>query len=546
MNPSIFSLVPPFLTICSALMTQRILPSLMLGILSATLILTEGALFLALGLVFEKIKMALGLTDTCSLRMIYDSSALMMFIFLLCLGCLITLITHSGGAYAYATAKNNKHLSVQQASIKTVILAFLLCIDDYFSTLTVGSVMKTITDHAKIPRIQLAFIITSLSTTLCAILPFSSWGAEIIGQLGVIGIGMKEESLIAIEPMYAFFLIIPCVIQAWSSIANMMTYIFVPVKFGPLHRQYTIAHETGNVWGGKVSPQVSIASTPEKNRAQASKIDFFIPLALLVFFLFCALLYTGGAACFGGTLSIMVSFKTAQASQALGITGLITLLMTTSLLLIRKKVLFSELPQLFHEGCNLMVLTLFMLTAAWTLTYIVKNDLKTGLYLASIFPQTISPLFLPAFAYIMAVGMTIGIGSAWAAIGLLLGILLPLAVQLLHLTAPILPASAPLLFIMMGAIISGSLMGNQISPIADVTVMASNCSGAYHIDFMQAQLWYTMPQIASVFCSYLLLGWASLYATSWHEWSATIFIVSLITLFAPRGYIALQNRRYQQ
>lgn len=272
---SFFSLIPPVVTIIAALYLQSVVPSLLIGVAVACLILMNGSPFLAFKLMGQKIINLLGFSQGFSLEAVQESFAISMFVFLLCLGCLIGLINHSGGAYAYAAAKKNKRFTPQRASLATISLAFFLCIDDYFSTLTVGSVMQAITDHAKMPRIRLAFIVTSLSTTLCAIVPFSSWGADIIGQLMNAGVNTLPQSLLFINPTYAFLLTIPCILQVWSSLATLFTYVFTPVRFGPFYEQDRIAQATGNFFGGKISPQTKISQLSDANKATASQFDFF-------------------------------------------------------------------------------------------------------------------------------------------------------------------------------------------------------------------------------------------------------------------------------
>lgn len=542
MTPTWLSILPPLVTILCAFYSRRILLSLFAGILTATLIVTQGAPLEALILAGHKVIERLGLNRPLTWNILQESFAIAMFVFLLCLGCIITLIGHSGGAYAYAQHNGKTGLTRRQASFSSLILSSFLCIDDYFSSLTVGSVMQPIADAARIPRIKLAFLVTSMATTLCAIIPFSSWGAEIIGQLATAGFTqIGSHTLVRIEPLYAFLLIIPFILQAWSSIANAITYIVTPVSFGPFKMQQDIAQVTGNLFGGKEPLSVKVRTASEKNIARASRFDFFAPLIMLTLCVMLGILISGDAALIGGTRTFLDALRNTNIAYALALSGMITLVFTLAALWLRQRIEQHEIIPLLKEGCQLMLSTIYMLTFAWTLGSIMQTDLQTGSFLGLCMPQGIPAGILPAVLYPLAAFTTVGIGSAWATMALLFSVVIPMVIQVAGLSVPVLAGDATLIFISLGAVISGTVLGNQISPIADVTLMASGSSGCYHMDFMHAQLWYTAPQLIGVTLGYLILGLGAAHLSSlWQLAGLTGAAIIMVTSF-PRIYIALQT-----
>lgn len=515
MELSWFSLLPPIITLILAFTTRRIVASLLCGIAISALIATEFSFFEACKLASYRIITTSELNNIFSWKAFCKSESLFMFLFLIFLGIIITLVGHSGGATAYGNYCKKKLLkhnnAAEKVQISSLLLSSLLALDDYFSSFTVGSVMQPLTDAYKIPRIKLAFLIDSMAAPLCALFPLSSWGAAIVTQLGQSGINetIQKTTLITNSPLMVYLTSIPFIFHSFFIIISAFFIIKMKISFGPMHQHELIAQTTGNLFAGKQTIAQRVRNATEKNKKNASLFDFIFPIITLFIVVIGAILYSGNWNGFGGQNNLFNACIKAPPMLGLFLGSGITLLATLGLFLGKRKITLYELPSIFKDGSKLMLSTIMMLILAWTLGSFMKTELLTGTYLASIMPTNMPVQLLPVLFSLLSALTSFSIGSAFGTMAIMFPIAIPMLLTLLNTTTPVDANQITMLFPLLGGIISGSVLGDHISPIADVTLLASSSAGAYHLDYIYAQFYYAIPVGCGTTFAFLIAGWTN-------------------------------------
>ena len=425
-----------------------------------------------------------------------------MFIFLIILGTIISLISYTGGINAYGRFIRPYIHNARSAESASLILSLLLFIDDYLSNLTTGSVMRPITDQFRIPRVKLAFLVNSMAAPITILSPVSSWVAEIVTQLSNSGINTTAHSLIYANPFSLYMDLIPFIFYSFILIASVIFIVRRSISFGLMAEQEKIAQSTGNLFGGKQP----LAPTAMQSSDSDSIIDFITPVIVLVGCVIGSLLYTGDYMLVGGQRTLIESFQHGDIFTSLLVSGCVSLTISILLALCRKKVSTDQLPLLFMQGFNHMYSSIIMLILAWTFSTLITNELGTGQYLASLFVNSLPLFLLPLIFFIVSALTTVAIGSSWGAIAIMIAIAVPMIISLTHITSPASLADIPWLFPVLGAILSGAICGNTISPIGDATIMASTSTQAYHEDHVTTQFTYSIAPIIASSCSYLIYG----------------------------------------
>ncbi len=506
MHGTYFSLLPPLIALIFGFLTKQIIFGLLCGIVSAALIATDGSLKDAAYLVIEKVWKNSELSQLASWELFWQSSNLFLLLFLIALGIIVVLIGYSGGAYAYsAWIKawiNNKKV----AQIASVLLSLFLSIDDYFSSLTVGSVMQPVTDQYKIPRVKLAFLVDSLAAPLALICPVSSWIAAIIGFLNDNGISsvVTSNTLIIADPFLTYLNVIPCIFYPFVVVVSIMYIILKPISFGVMRVHEVIAVRNGNLFADRVPLAGAIPEAPAFNIMSAHLRDFVYPSLALICITIASLLATGGYEAFGGHNSLVQAFQQANASKALFISGILSLSLITLYFLARKRVWLKRIPGLYWDGIQLMLPTIIMLICAWALGDIMRQELATGAYVSSLIPKAAtSVLFMVPGIFLCALCIAFSMGSSFVTMAIMLPIAIPMLIAVSKLQVPLDPSELPYLYLILGALFSGAVAGNHISPLADTTVMSASSSGAYLIDHVYAQMLYALPIILGTAVGYL-------------------------------------------
>jgi len=503
-----FVVLPPILVVLLAFITRRVLFSLALGIFSAALIAHDFNIIRVFPAIGSRILSILEFDKLTSYISFWSCTNLFLCLFLLILTFIIVMIQASGGGYAYGAFIMTKLKSIKKAECATLTMSLFFFIDDYFSSLTVGSVMQPITDQFKIPRVKLAFLVNSVAAPLAVLFPLTTWMAEIVGQFRNSGIAsvITEKTLIAADPFWVYTHMIPFLFYSLIVLASLWFMVLGRLSFGIVAEHEALARKTGEIFGGK-SPVVRRMSEISDEQKKSSSIgDFVFPMVVLLGVIGLAMLYFGDYTLFGGQNDCMSAIQKANIFAALFMGSLISAFVCLLFFIARKKIVISQVYSMAQEALALMGGAIMVLVLIWTLSSLLKDDLATGQYLAQKLIGYIDIAYFPLVFFLVAVCTSAMMGSAWGTIGMLVPLGIPMLVSFMHLTPPVILADISMLLPLLGAIISGALVGNHVSPVADVMLMSATSSGAYHMDLVKAQIGFTIPTIISTSLAFFLTG----------------------------------------
>ena len=473
MEVSALSIVPPIITIVLALATKEVYFSLLIGIFSGAMIFTGGNFLQSITTFFEIMSGKIG--DNVNI-----------LAFLVILGILVAAITRSGATKAYGEWARRTISGKKSALSVTAFLGILIFIDDYFNCLTVGTVMRPVTDKFKIARAKLAYVIDSTAAPICIIAPVSSWAAAVSSSL-------PEDSLVD-----GFVLFLQTIPFNFYAILTMIFMAFIVVSgrdFATMRKsvdasrdevqipaEYKDVDESGNITGGN-----------------GKIIDLVLPLIVLIAVCIYGMLYTGGI---HDGKSIADAFADCDASQALALGSFIALIFISVLYLPRKVITFAEYCECYAQGFKAMVPAIFILCLAWTLSGVCGDKyLNLGGYVGTIVQQHTSlAMFLPVVFFLVSICLAFATGTSWGTFGILIPICLSLLTNL--------PATdaAGLMVISIAAILSGSVCGDHASPISDTTILASAGAQCNHIEHVATQVPYVAVVAACCTAGFLVAG----------------------------------------
>lgn len=530
-------LVPSILVILIAIITKNVIISLLTGIISAALIAKKIVLSDAIELILCRI-----ISET-HIKSFYckntPSDHLFTFGFLILLGIIISLITHTGGIKAYSKKIESKIKTKKNIESISLILSLFFFLDDYLNTLTVGCIMKPLTDRFKIPRVKLAFLLDSMSAPLCVILPASSWVAFILSQLETSGIQEKINKTTQIigDTFQVYFHSIPYMLYPIILILSTWFIVRKQISFGIMYQQEKKAEKTNNLYGGK-KPLISKISECKVN--EGSIWDFIIPIGSFLFSIVFFLLYSGSWTFFGGNKTLFNALLDANPFFALFMSSLISLSISIIYQSLKKNINFYDIKNITLNGIGLMKNSLIVLILAWTLGSILDKDLNTGQYVASLLLNTLPIYTLALTIFITSIAISSSTGSAWGTIAITIPLSIPAVSAFENLSIPITYEQASLLPSVIGALISGAIAGGHISPISDSTVMSSMSSGSYHIDHVSTQVEYIIPVILSSSIGFLLLG---IYAKTNQFYIVPVVLLLCIILSFTILYLKNKNQK---
>ena len=504
MYATFWALVPPIIAIALALITKEVYSSLFIGMLA-------GALFYA-NFNFEgTIKtLFLGATNADGgisggmIAKLSDTWNVGILIFLVVLGVMVALMNRAGGSAAYGKWAASKIKSKRGAQLATFGLGALIFIDDYFNCLTVGSVMRPVTDKFKISRAKLAYIIDATAAPVCIIAPISSWAAAVTGVVeGEDGLSLFIRS-------------IPFNFYALLTIIMIIVISIMKLDFGPMKKHEDNA-EKGDLYTTPDRPYENAEETYISARGRI--LDLVLPVILLIICCIIGMVYTGGF--FSGE-SFIDAFANCDASLGL-VYGSIAALILTFILYIPRRVLsFREFMEAFPKGFSAMVPAILILTFAWTLGGIT-NLLGADVYVEGLLKAATESgaawvtQLLPAMVFAIALGLAFSTGTSWGTFGILLPIIVP-----------VLPAGSTLLVISISACLAGAVCGDHISPISDTTIMASAGAQSNHINHVSTQIPYAMLVAGVSFVCYLLAGFVQNWFVVFPI--AVVLLISLLVL----------------
>lgn len=478
--PDWIVLVPPLLVIVSVLTTRRMIFSFLLGIITSALIVKGGNIIQAVQLTLKHLWTSTGLGKATSIQGFLSSWSLLIFIFLICLGILIVFLSESGAAEAYIQLIRKKVHTKKEAESASLILSLFFFIDDYFSALTVGSVMKPLALLHNVHPVKLAFLTTAMATPLTLLSPISSWVGEIVLQLKNVGIGPEgPTTVIATDPYSVLVSAIPYLLYPILLVLGTWYIVLRGISYGPMQK-----------YDNYISPTHETVANIGKN---ASLIDFILPLVVLVGTVFGMLLYTGNYHLMGGTNSLVMALKAATVHQALFTGGVTSLLLSIIYFYAKGTVPAHKIAPSIRTGFMLMFPSILMLICAWSLGAILKNDLETGSYIATMVASIINVEYFPLICFIFGALIAWMIGSAWATIGLMFPIVIDMLQELLNLGTNVPLASVELIIPLIGATLSGAVLGVHLSVLSDNPIMSAASTGANHLEHVKTMAWYVIP-----------------------------------------------------
>ncbi len=489
-----FILLPPLIVLLSAFIFQRLNLSLALGILSGALIASHGNIQASALLALKRL-----------LAQITDPDYLYLYGFLLLIGTFIVLISKAGGAYAFGKAITHHLRSKRSVETSSLILSTGLFLDDYLSTLTVGYIMRPLTDAWHIPRAKLAYLVHSLSGPLVIMAPVSSWVAMLTSQIESSGISTTDPfARIVADPYFTFLNTIPYIFYSLLTVITAWVIVRYRISYGPMGTQEKIARETHNLFGGK-TPLIQ-KFHPEEH-PHATYWDLILPLGFLVLLVFSSILWVGDFSLFGGHNSLLMALKNnTNTFFALCLASAITVIGTFIFAIMRKTIQTSDISAIIRQGVSLMQGAIIMVILASTLGALLKLDLQIGTVVAQSLGTVLVPWTLPALFFIISTIISTMTGSSWGTIAIMLPSTMQLLSSLNSFNLNGSPQDSAILLAILGAIFSGSVCGDHISPLSETTIMASTSSGAYPLDHAITQLFYAIPVIIGTLVGFITIG----------------------------------------
>lgn len=498
-NGSIWALLPPIIAIGLALITKEVFSSLFIGILSGAILVSD---FSFLGTVDTVINDGLisAVSGTAGI-----------FIFLIELGILVALINKAGGSRAFGDWAQ-KHVKTKVgAGLATVVLGVLIFIDDYFNCLTVGSVMRPVTDKHKISRSKLAYIIDATAAPICMIAPISSWAAAVSDAVANSSYSGSSFQLFVSAIPFNFYSIL--------TIVFVITILLMKFDFGPM-KQHELNAMNGDLFSGKRVENNSNLDVCERGRV----FDLFIPIIVLLATSIFSLIYVGGFFTPGAEYyhDLIGAFGNTDATVALPWAGLISLVVTIIYMVIRNTVNFKECMDAIPKGFIAMVPAILILTFATALKN-VDGLLGADLFVRNMmdkFPAFLYKL-LPAVIFIVACILAFATGTSWGTFG----ILIPVVINMF-------PADGNLFVVGISACLAGAVCGDHCSPISDTTIMSSAGAECEHINHVNTQIPYAIFVAVISFICFIIAGfvpyWYIMLPLSLAIMMGALFVTKLI------------------
>ena len=475
-----WSLLPAVIAISLALITKEVYSSLFAGILAGGLLYSGYSLQGTVNHIFiDGMVGTYGEEETIS-GVLTDPYNMGILIFLVLLGAMVALMNKAGGSAAFGKWASEHIKSKAGAQLATIALGCLIFIDDYFNCLTVGSVMRPVTDKFHVSRAKLAYLIDSTAAPVCIIAPISSWAAAVSGFV-------EGENGLAL-----FIKAIPYNFYALFTIAMMILLVVMKCDYGPM-----AINEANAEHGDLFTVQDNNLKEAEPNpEAKGTVLDLVLPVIALIVCSVIGMIWTGGF--FGKDGGNFVdAFSNSDASIGLAVGAFFALIITLVLYLARKVLTFVEFMDCIPEGFKAMVPAILVLTLAWTLKS-MTDSLGAKTYVADIIQNNAEgfAFALPAIIFLIAVGLAFATGTSWGTFG----ILIPIVVSAFQDSDP------QLMLVSISACMAGAVCGDHCSPISDTTIMASAGAICNHVNHVSTQLPYALMVACVSAVTYIVAG----------------------------------------
>ncbi len=476
------SLIPTALVLLLAIITQNINKALTGGIICAALIVHKTNIFGALASITSRLHIHLT-----------DGDNIALYLFLIITSSLITLFSKTGTIYAVAQKVSNKLKTKRSAEYTSFFSSLLLSIDDYLSILTIGFMMRPLSVQLAIAPSRLAFFVHSLAGPLVVLSPLSSWVAAILLQMDQAGVHPSLQATTAIisDPFFLYLQVIPFLFYPLLTIATVVYVIQTQTKFET---------EPKNIHDNSAQ-QTDI----EKNNY--SIFDIIAPIITLLVTVVIGLLYSGGYKLFDKETSLLQAIQKNDATFIVMFIGAtVAFCLAYAISLYKKHIHIKNLGSILGGGVMLIKGAVIMVILSSIFSVFVRDDLHTGAYLAHLFLDSLSDIFLPLMIFVTAVTITLTTGSAWGTFALLLPIVTQMLITLQSIPTPTTPESIYLLLPCLGAIFSGAVCGDHLSPFSETTIMTATATGITPLQHAKTQLVYMIPALITTMLLFLLTG----------------------------------------
>lgn len=499
---TVWSLVPPIVAIVLALITKEVYSSLFIGILVGGIIYSGFNFETTIVHVFSD-----GFVGSVA-----DSYNVGILIFLVMLGAMVAMMNKAGGSAAFGQWASKHIKSRVGAQLATIALGVMIFIDDYFNCLTVGSVMRPVTDKQNISRAKLSYLIDATAAPVCIIAPISSWAAAVAGFAK----GSGAESGISL-----FVNAIPYNFYAILTIVMMLFLAFSKMDYGPMKKHEENA-KNGDIFTTKMEEAAQELKVNEKGRV----CDLVIPVIFLVIACVIGMIYSGGffTADTEGYKDFAKAFSNSDASVGLVYGSFVAVIFTVIFYLCRRVLSFKNCMDSIPEGFKAMVPAIMILVCAWTLKT-MTDSLGAKIFISDLVEGSAASFqaLLPAIIFLIAVGLSFATGTSWGTFG----ILIPIVISVFGAD------SGNITIVAISACMAGAVCGDHCSPISDTTIMASAGAQCNHINHVSTQLPYALTVAGVSFVSYIIAGfvpnWYIALPISIALMIGTLFVIKLIT-----------------
>ena len=470
---TVFALLPPVIAIGLALITKEVYTSLLAGIITGGLLYSNFNLELMISTIFFQ-------EDGGMVYKLADAWNVGILVFLVMLGILVSMLNKAGGSAAFGKWAS-KHIKTRiGAQISVMILGVLIFVDDYFNCLTVGSVMRPVTDRHKVSRAKLSYIIDATAAPVCIIAPISSWAAAVTSSV-------PEDS--GINGFAVFLQTIPYNLYAILTLVMVLLVTVLRVDFGPMkkHEMNAIAGDLFTTPGRPYE-----GNEEEVINEKAHVLDLILPVAVLIASCIVAMVYTGG---FFEGASFVDAFAASDASVGLVLGGAVTLVFTFIYYMMRDVLSFEEFAKCIPEGFQSMIAPILILTMAWTLSG-MTNLLGAKYFVADLVANSASAMqgFLPMIIFLVAAFLAFATGTSWGTFSILIPIVIGVFPE------------GQMMVISIASCLAGAVCGDHCSPISDTTIMASAGGHCEHVNHVVTQLPYVLVVGSVCMVGYLLIG----------------------------------------
>ena len=473
-----WSLLPPIVAIVLALISKEVYSSLFLGCLVGALLVSN---FRPWETLVQLVEGDNGIVTTVS-----DAGNIAIIVFLVVLGIMVDLMNKTGGSEAFGRWAKKTVKTRSGAQLMTMLLGVLIFVDDYFNCLTVGAVMRPVTESHKISRAKLAYLIDATAAPVCMIAPVSSWAAAVSGYV-------QSPSINGIE---LFLKQIPWNYYCLLTLLMIVIISVLNIDYGSMLTHEYNAQVKDDLFTTPERPFAGADDYEAPSKGKSSVLDLLVPVIVLIAVCIISLVYSGGY--FDGGMTFMEAFSAAEAGPALAIGGLIGCVFTFVYFWLRGAIGFEKSFESVPQGFIQMIAPILILTFAWTLCSFTRFAMYSADFVSNAMANVGDlRMFLPAIIFIIGAAIGFATGTSWGTIG----IMAPIVVSVFNYDAePILCT------IGLAAACSGGVMGDHCSPISDTTIMASAGAHCYHLNHVFTQIPYALTVAGVSFVSFILAG----------------------------------------